>query len=401
MTLTKVSVVLDHSNLTCDLCDSPHIIETASGYVCGDCAVELKVKKLQYDRPYEDHMIQYARGLGKTQIGNRRERAISPDFVKLNRLNKKNIQETNAEAIKRKAQMEISRILGHLNLGNGFEKYILEKFDAVRPQIQPGSKFRNTKKLVTVLTYLSLKMENVILDKSQLLSVASIEEKEFNAFLAQIIRHLPEYTKRNRQEYISRKLFEVTQHFGLDMAFYFLSRRILYKLWECIKNTTDAVITGVCTSITALCNYRDEVRINSICELLNIKMSTIQFQVKRRIFERFKVPGFSTLVRSAEVIKGFIKKIGLIEDDDTELEVVNEEEGIVEVQLGNAPQVFNPANEYYLFSALDENGNITVAYLEIHRATTGGKFTKRSKRNLVSWLDLTVGEYNIGKGPPP
>ncbi|MFW9821606.1 MAG: hypothetical protein ACFFE4_01640 [Candidatus Thorarchaeota archaeon] len=401
MTLEQVSVVIDHSSLTCDLCGSPHIIETTSGYVCGDCAVELKVKKLQYDRPYDDHTVQYARGLGKTQIGNKRERATSPNFIKLRRLNKETLQETNVEAIKRKAQMETSRILEYLGLGKTFEKYILEKFDAVRPQIQPGSKFRNTKRLVAVLTYLSLKVENVIVDKAQLLSVACIEEKEFNAFLTQAARHLPEYTKRNRQEYISKKLFEVTQHFGLDMAFYFLSRKILYKLWESIKNTTDAVVTGLCTSITALCNYRDEVRINSICELLNIKMSTIQFQVKRRIFERFNIPGFSSLVRSAELIKGFIKKIGLIVEDDTELKVVREEEGIVEVELGNARHIFNPANEYYLFSTLDEHDTIIVAYLEVHKTPTGEKFTKRSQQNLVSWLDLTIGEYSIGKGPPP
>ena len=62
------------ASLECDICGSSDIIENPEGYVCRDCAVVLEIQKLQYDRPYNEDLIQYAKGVGKTQIGTRRER---------------------------------------------------------------------------------------------------------------------------------------------------------------------------------------------------------------------------------------------------------------------------------------------------------------------------------------
>ncbi|MHA2390600.1 MAG: hypothetical protein ACXAEX_01420, partial [Promethearchaeota archaeon] len=345
--------------------------------------------------------LQYARGLGKTQVGNRRERVMSPDSRKIIRLNKENMQLTNEEAIKLKAQKEVSRILEYLDIPNSFVKHIMGRFNIVRAKLKPGSKFRNPEKLAAILTYLGLKVENVAVNKTKFIKVAGIEEKEFNSFILQAVRYIRDYAPRNRQDLISKKLLNVTMHFGLDMGFYFLSRNILYKLWDNIKNTTDNVVTGLCTSITALCNYKNDVKINAICELLGIKMSTIQFQVKKRIFERFKLQGFSTLVRSAELLKGFIKKIGLIEDNNPSLEVKSEDNGIIEVKLGNACQVFNTSNEYYLFGTTDEISNITLAYLEVHNTPNRIKFIRGSRKNADKWFNLTLGEYFPYKGPPP
>ena len=76
MTIEKMSVVVEYTQLRCDICNSTDIIETHEGYVCRECAVVLKVQKLQYDRPYNKDVLHHARGLGRTKIGTSRERAF-------------------------------------------------------------------------------------------------------------------------------------------------------------------------------------------------------------------------------------------------------------------------------------------------------------------------------------
>ena len=67
----------DLADLRCDVCGSNDVIETIEGFVCRSCGIVLEIKRLQYDRPFNDDIVQYTKGLGSTQIGTRRERYIS------------------------------------------------------------------------------------------------------------------------------------------------------------------------------------------------------------------------------------------------------------------------------------------------------------------------------------
>ena len=189
------------------------------------------------------------------------------------------------------------------------------------------------------------------------------------------------------------------------MSFYFLSHKVLSKLWQTIKNTTDDVIAGLCTSITALCSFKNVISVSAICDLLNIKMSTIQFQVKNRIFKRFRVPGFVSLVRSAELLRKFMMKVGLIEGEKLDVEVIREEadelgENVVSIKLGETRRIFNPHNEHYLIEAVGENQTITLCYLEVynHSNPKRRKSSKKLKKDV--WFGLTSSEYYPMKGPP-
>ena len=405
MTIRKMSVVVEHRDLRCDLCNSTDVIETAEGYVCRDCAVVLKIQKLQYDRPYNNDIVQYARGLGRTQIGTKRERDFSSNSQKIKRLQRYNSQKTNEETVEEKAQREISRLLARLDLPDTCKPVIIEKFKSVRPQLKEGTKFRSAEKLATILTFIGLKLKNIAINSTDLIEISSITQEEFRNFFTQVAHYIPEYAARNRREYISQKILDITRHFDIEMPFYFLAKKVLYKLWESVKNTTDNVIAGLCTGIIALCNYKDQVKINAICEFLGIRMSTIQFQVKQRIFERYKIDGFTTLVRSSELIKRFMIKIGVIKHEEDIILEEEDDDGIIEVQLGNSRQVFNPLNDYYLFGIADTendtttNNKITVGYLEVYN-TPDKKFLK--KRMFGKWFDLTLGEYEYfpAKGPP-
>ncbi|MFX1375187.1 MAG: hypothetical protein ACFFA0_05190 [Promethearchaeota archaeon] len=397
MTLRKVSMVVNNTNLRCDVCNSLDIIETTEGYVCRECAVVLKIQKLQYDRPYNSDLVQCARGLGKTQIGTKRERAFSPDSRRLKRLNLQNSHLPNEELVEEKARREVLRILARLDLPETCEPFIMEKFRAVRKRLKTGTKFRNAEKLATVLTFIGLKLKNIAINSRNIIEVSSLTDEEFRSFFTQAAHYIPEYAARNRQEYISQKILEITEHFGMQMSFYFLAKKVLYKLWESVKNTTDNIIAGLCTAITALCKYREEVKVNSICKFLSIRMSTIQFQVRTKIFEHYNIEGFSTLVRSSELLKRFMVKIGVIGYEEDIISEEEHDDGIIEVQLGNAQQVFNPLYSYYLFGITDNNNVNTIGYLEVYN-TPNKKIFKR--RNNTRWFDLTLGEYFPAKGPP-
>ena len=407
MTVNKISIPIGHSSLKCDLCGSDDIVDETQGYVCRDCGVVLTVQKLQYDRPYNNDVLQHSIQFGATQIGTVRERSVQPHSYRLKRMSRYNSQLTNKESAEIRATKEISRMFDCLSLPRACESRVRNKFSEVFPQLQHGSRYKNPEKLSAILIYMVLKLENIAIKRQDIISTSMLSKEEFNNFILQVQQYIPEYTRRNRVEYVAQKLLEITEHFGLDMSFYFLSRKILSKLWDNIKNTTDDVIAGLCASITTLCSYKDVISVSSICDLLNIKMSTIQFQVKKRIFERFRLPGFISLIRSSDLLKGFMEKVGILEGEHLEVEVIQEEpdgsgENIVTIKLGNGHQIFNPHNEHYLIGCVGENETITLCCLEVynHRARKGKKFTKKVRNNKGVWFDLTSGEYYPRKGPP-
>ncbi|MHA1292427.1 MAG: hypothetical protein ACTSQJ_07150 [Promethearchaeota archaeon] len=152
------------------------------------------------------------------------------------------------------------------------------------------------------------------------------------------------------------------------MHFFYQSKKILYKLWESIKNTKDDVIAGLISSITVLCSFKEKVNINAICKRLGIRMSTIHSQVRKKIFERFKISGFISLVKSSDLLEKLMNKMGLIVKQESFIEneislknPSNQEKSspieIVEIQLGNVYNVFNNLNkvEYYFYILKDNN----------------------------------------------
>ncbi|MFW9880680.1 MAG: hypothetical protein ACFFG0_47035, partial [Candidatus Thorarchaeota archaeon] len=264
MTIYKTSVSFDHTNLKCDLCDSDDIVETSEGYVCRVCGIVQTLQKLQYDHPYKADVLQYARRLGTTQIGNTRERLLSPHSRALKRLNKYNKENDNEKIVNTKAYREITRILSSLGLSEytSLKEMAMVNFREIRAKLRPGTKYRNVEKLVAIILYFRFKIDNISVTNADIFENSELIKKEFNDFLKQIRVYFPNYIVRDRQKYISQKLLEITNYFELEMPYYFLAKKILYRLWEGIKNTTDNVIAGLCASITALCEYKEDVKIS-------------------------------------------------------------------------------------------------------------------------------------------
>ncbi len=401
------------TELTCDICGSTDIIETKEGYVCRTCGLVLEIQKLEFNRPYNRDIIQYA-VLGTTQIGSILERIHNVNSVGLKKLNKLQSIKSNKEIVLEKAKIEISRIFSSLGLPEAFKDIVFKKFKKIRSALKPRTKYRSPDKLVPISIYFCLKFQNISINEAELLEVSKISKKDFNAFKLQIYIFFPQYKERNRKEYILQKILEISEDLYLGMVFYYQSKKILYKLWESIKNTKDDVIAGLVASISVLCGFKEKISVSSICDKLGIKMSTIQSQVKKRIFERFQISGFVSLVKSSEILKKIIEKIGIIEKEKFLVNIDNESSeiihNIVSVNLGNVIQVFNHFNniDYYFYVLKDNNGYPLLVSLKLYNSsiTFENQHIGNSinRNDLNNWkdklLEIEFLKFNTGKDPP-
>ena len=339
----------------CDVCGSRDIVETREGYTCRDCGVVLEIQKLEYHRPYDRDIVQHA-VLGKTQIGYKRERCSLKNSLRLEGLSKLDSLRTSEESVIIGARVEIKRILTALGFPLSDVEPLLEKFKYNRSQLGKGTKFRSSQMLVPCIIYAYYKENSKPIREKDLLEVSSISKKDFNSFKLSILRIWPEYKERNRKEYIIQRILEVTEHFDLGMPFFYQSKKILNRFYDNIKNTKDDVIIGLVTSITLLCSQRSSVSISALCNRLDVKMSTIHRQVEKRVMQRFKVSGFKSLVKSADLLKSIMTKLGVLDPGiinmENNSEIDSESDGLVQVILGSAKPVFNSlrvCNDSYLF----------------------------------------------------
>lgn len=308
------------NELECDTCYSTHIIKTVQGYVCADCGLVVEGQNIAFNQVSFNDLERYAR-LGKTHLGTIQERMANGYSVKLSHMERMHSILSNEKELQITAKKEISRIISHLNLVNTLEDEIFKKFLNLRSALNPGTRYRIPERLVPLCIYVVCKLRNISINETDILEVSHISKKQFNAFKLQIQRFLPIYKERDRQSYVLQRIMDIVEHFKLGMNFYFQSKKLLMSLWNEIKNTKDDVVAGLVSSVVYLCEYafkpKEEVNVHLICKRLEIKMSTVQAQVKRRIFERFKVDGFTTLLKSAEILKQVLKRKGLLDHTNT------------------------------------------------------------------------------------
>ncbi len=145
---------------------------------------------------------------------------------------------------------------------------------------------------------------------------------------------LPKFGTVKKQESVVGIIYGVVEAYQLEMPMFQKFKRIILKGWNLFSNIKETVIAGVAISIGLLTesSYTEiGVSINSICKKLGIRPSTIQSQIKKKLIERFKIHGFTTLMKSIDIIKAVVKKLGLIEITDE----------IIEIIMGNAVQTNN------------------------------------------------------------
>lgn len=143
-------------------------------------------------------------------------------------------------------------------------------------------------------------------------------------------------------------------------------------------------------------------------------MSTIHRQVERRVIQRFKVPGFISLVKSADLLKKVMNKLGVLDPAFVDLSETSDEvahcDDIVQVVLGNASSVFNGLNEseeYYLF-VKEASGYLVASVAKTQDRDTTDKIMNFNEIALTDKKDRTEGEevkvelwrFHNPTGPP-
>ena len=316
-------------DLRCDECGSLDINSDSGEYVCKACGLVLDLQKLEYHKPYREDKLQRSVLIknSSTKIGYRHERMNSRSFKRLHRIQ----QVKNSEQVAQtEIHHEINRLQSTLDIKLNHAQ-LQKKVISIRNSLNPGTKYRNPEKLVPIAMYVFCKQNKVSINKRALLGVARVGKKDFHSFLTTILKFFPHYDEEKKRDYILQKVMKITETFELGMDFYFLSKDILYRLWNVIKNTKEDVIAGVVSSVATLCKYRDLVSVNALCKQLNIRMSTIQFQVENRIFKPTRTKGFTTLVKSADLLGQIIEKLGIPLDDDE-----TNEENLEKIEKANS-----------------------------------------------------------------
>ncbi len=407
--------VSNNEDFCCDACGSKNMKDHELGKVCNDCGIVLEHVVLQYNRPYEEEVLQHS-VLAGTTIGTQKERRKFTNSIHLNKLNKiHSIQETE-KAVNTKARKEIKRIFGHLHLPASKMEIVFSSFKDLRSKLQSGTKYRSPQKLVPISIFMTMKLNTISINEEELLDVSNITKKEFNSFKLQLSKFIPHYAMRNRKQYILQKIMEIREHFGLDMHFFYTAKSIMYKLWNSISCTKDDVIAGLACSITSLCCYqeREDVSVNGICRTLGIMMSTIQSQLKTKIIEKYKIPNFVSLVKSTDILRKILVALKIIEDDvDNPLARKEDlaartivDNDLVQITLtGEGTSIFprDEEDEYYHFAIKDVNDHPVFIEIKTKLGRMLERFNKRKKSYKRTQGPLFVFNkyrYYRDKGPP-
>lgn len=94
--------------------------------------------------------------------------------------------------IKTNTEQEISRVLGDLGalLADRFTQAIMEKVLLIQFAIHTKSKYFRVKKLVPLIIYVFLTLRDVRINKSDLIRVSEIFNREFNCFFHQLRNYM-------------------------------------------------------------------------------------------------------------------------------------------------------------------------------------------------------------------
>jgi len=134
-------------------------------------------------------------------------------------------------------------------------------------------------------------------------------------------------------------------------------------------------------------------------------MSTIQSQVKRNVFGCFGVKGFTTLVKSSDILVRIMEKLGLLEAKGLALREVREvvaSDEHVELVLGSATEIFNVHDnvDYYLLAVRGKNATPLVVTLQINENPLDFEVQKKSMYYRRELMNFQVHRYYRGKDPP-
>jgi hypothetical protein len=304
-------MLIKNHNLSdlCKYCGSEDITETEYGYVCRKCATDQGRKRYQSSTSYNGIQIQNTITY-RTTMGTKRERERSTNRGKIAYLNKLNSMIPYSEQTKQNAIDQTKTLLEKLGRPDKDISEIIEKFYKIHPYFKKNRNFRTPKKLIPCIVYFYCKINNIVIDQKTLFENSDLSNTEFNAFRSKMDKFWSKYQIRDRKKYVLNRIGGVISEKKLGMNLYFLSEKILNKIWDLIKDSKDDVIAGLVIGIAKILSKREDIVLGPICEFLGISQGTLQKSIQRKLFDRHciktKVKGFKKKVEFSEK-RGFFK----------------------------------------------------------------------------------------------
>ncbi len=299
---------IENDKLECEECGSLSFDDTNAGYACRECGLVIEKEKFDYSSTPN-----YDISTLKNSFGNKKEVFLHPRSRRLKKLD--SMPSNNEERVYKQAEIEAKRILSDLDLPDSFSSMICYKFRKIFKSGRINRGNRGAKTLIPAIIFYCLKSWNFTVNISEILSVSNLKKEKFNAVLGAIQEFFPKYKLRKRKDYILMKISHIREACDLGMEFYHDAKAIMERFWDNFKHSKDDVIAGVIASMTALSFYRNKVKVSDICKVVHIAQSTIQYQVKKKIFERYKIRGFTSLVKSSGLLKRVVSKALKLDKD--------------------------------------------------------------------------------------
>lgn len=298
----------------CEECGSDIIIASKGYNTCKGCGFvsEDSVFEEQIFNSYENKKVNY---VINTTIGNPLERIRDQYTGRIYNMIKLDCRHNKDQLLIQKAKQEIKRLLFILRLPEKDMIPIFTIFKDFHSKIQKRNKYRNPENLIPCIIFVYYKyIEHRVISSVELINYSKINRNGFNYFLTHYNYLWPGYNM-DKQSIVLKLILKVTEEYKLGVEFYHQSRKILLGLWEYIRDTTEQILAGLACSLTILCVNGYTVRVSHICEKLNINMSNISKKFKDKIVRFYRLENYKGFVKSADLIKRLLFRLGLIENN--------------------------------------------------------------------------------------
>jgi len=193
----------------------------------------------------------------------------------------------------------------------GSSELKLECFDFfhnIRNKFKVDSPYRSPKKLSPIAIFMFLKMKGFNITMKNLIKKMKLDKKEVRLYFKRSVQMYPEYLTKDRKMIVYNQIKSVKDTFQFPKEFVVTSGAILEKFWALLSNTTESVAAGTVCILTMIVMDIENYTISDICTSLGFTQSAVNYQIKKKIFERLHIPGFQTITSSKELIKELIMK---------------------------------------------------------------------------------------------
>jgi len=402
--------------LFCEKCDPLDLIETIEGYVCGICGMVSRDRiVIKNYRPYDDKKC-HNEPLNRNQRGTLQEQINSPDSESILRQSKLNAILDHNQTILQEAKSEITRIFAYLDLPKKHESTVFKKYVKIRSalsEVSAHKKHTHPNYLVPFITQYICRKNNIFVNERDLLEIARIPRikdpdspektiliiprKKINTLKLIVLQFFPHYEGKVKMLNVLQKIEGLREEVGLDKSFYFLSKHILFKLWNRINNKKDRVIAAEIACTTALCYFENDERINvhKICNELGVAPSTPQERIEKDVFDYYKYYGFTSLKKSADLLKKILILENIVEDTEDLKPYYCE---VLKLMRNVSEFYFFKNTHYYLFIFKKSKTEVVITYFTSHKLLNNAQKSYNNENIMLIFM-LDLSKYS-GKDPP-